>query len=124
MTRPGEKQEQELTINKMVSDSYRIAEVHGWHERSTSVAERLCLTHSEVSEALEDYRCGREVNVIYYEDLKVNHSKPCGIPIELADVIIRIADFCGVYKVDLEEAIRVKQKYNENRPRLHGGKKL
>jgi NTP pyrophosphatase (non-canonical NTP hydrolase) len=34
----------------------------------------------------------------------VTHKKPCGIPSELADVVIRVADFCGHHKLVLSPA--------------------
>lgn len=51
-------------------------------------------------------------------------SKPEGVPIELADVIIRVADMCGRYGIDLEAALRIKQVFNRTRPRKHGGKAI
>ena len=49
--------------------------------------------------------------------------KPEGIPIELADVIIRVLDLCGRYGIDIEAAIREKHAYNLTREHRHGGKK-
>lgn len=114
----------EITINRLVSDSYQVSEYNGWHSIAASLPDRLCLIHSEVSEALEEFRSGRAFDEVYYEDLHTKFPKPCGIPIEMADIVIRAADFCGVYNIDLQEAIRIKQAYNKTRPQLHGGKKL
>lgn len=50
--------------------------------------------------------------------------KPCGIPSELADVIIRALHFAGKHKIDIENAVREKTHFNECRPYLHGGKVL
>lgn len=50
--------------------------------------------------------------------------KPIGIAVELADVLIRIADTCGRYNIPLEEALKLKLAYNKTRPHRHGGKKL
>lgn len=50
-------------------------------------------------------------------------NKPEGIPIELADCIIRILDYCGKEGIDIEEAIKIKHEYNLTRPYRHGGKK-
>ena len=50
-------------------------------------------------------------------------AKPYGIPVELADVIIRVMDICGHYGIDLESAMLAKHEYNESREHRHGGKK-
>lgn len=39
---------------------------------------------------------------IRYEHEKRILGKPCGIPSELADVVIRILDICGLYEWDIE----------------------
>ena len=39
---------------------------------------------------------------------------------ELADAVIRIADICGRYDIDLAFAIREKMAYNATRPAMHG----
>lgn len=49
--------------------------------------------------------------------------KPEGIPIELADAIIRILDYCGYAGIDIDAAISQKHEYNKSRPYRHGGKK-
>lgn len=46
--------------------------------------------------------------------------KPCGIPSEMADVIIRVLHFCGKHGIDIEQAVREKMIYNESRPIKHG----
>ena len=58
---------------------------------------------------------GRDFKEIYYED----GNKPCGIPSELADVVIRVLDFCGGKNIDLEKIILEKMEYNESRPYKH-----
>lgn len=51
-------------------------------------------------------------------------AKPEGIPIELADILIRIADTCGARGINLTEALRLKMAYNKTRPTRHGDKSL
>ena len=41
---------------------------------------------------------------------------------ELADICIRIADYCGYRNIDLGAAILAKMDYNATRPHMHGGK--
>ena len=106
-------------ISKLVQEAYQNAVQHGWHSEDRSFGDIIALMHSELSEALEDYRKKREFTEIYYEN-----DKPCGIPTELADVVIRVFDACGKYGIDLENAIKIKMEYNESRPFKHGGKKI
>lgn len=142
--------ETHMTIKQLIADSFRIAKEKGWFDTEKSVGEDIALMHSELSEVLEDFRAGRGVTEIYYETnvisekwidflrasipstvldpvlsvLEYSEPKPCGIPIELADVVIRIFDFCGRHGIDLESAIKLKMEYNSTRPYRHGGKKL
>lgn len=46
--------------------------------------------------------------------------KMCGIPSELADVIIRVLHFAGKHGIDIEEAVNTKSNYNSSRPFKHG----
>lgn len=70
------------------------------------VAQKLCLTHSEVSEAMEGHRKG----------LPDDHlpSRPM-IEVELADAVIRIFDLAGALNLDLGGAIAEKLAYNAQR---------
>lgn len=114
-----------MQINDLVQEVYGTACAKGWWDEERSFPELIALCHSELSEALEDYRNGFAPAKMYYEeDPKSEKGKPCGIPSELADVVIRIMDMCGHYNIDLEKAILEKMEYNQHRPRRHGGKKL
>ena len=99
-----------------MSDRNRAATVSYTH---LDVYKRQALIHSEVSEALEEYRNGRLPTEVYTG----NNGKPEGIPIELADVIIRVLDYCGYAGIDIDAAISQKHEYNRTRPYRHGGKK-
>lgn len=70
-------------------------------------AEKLCLIHSEISEAMEGHRKG-------LMDDKLPH-RPM-IEVELADAVIRIADLAGALGLDLGGAIAEKMAFNANRP--------
>lgn len=95
------------SIPEIVKQIHQNAVEKGWWDKERSLAETLTLLHSEASEAVEDYRNGKGYNVVWYED----GVKPCGIPTELADILIRIFDFCGRYDLGErleDEVIRLK----------------
>ena len=111
-----------MNINDAVKASYENARDHGWHDQERSIGDLICLMHSELSEALEEPRNGKSPTEVYYNDAKPD--KPEGIPVELADCVIRIFDFCGLHGIDLEEILRIKMEYNATRPYRHGGKHI
>ncbi|MEK3658224.1 hypothetical protein NSQ29_01515 [Paenibacillus sp. FSL F4-0236] len=125
------------TINHFVNEAHCNAVDKGWWEEDRSFGEIIALIHSEASEALEDFRNGKKPVEAWYEakDKDTGHKavslvqhtpywKPCGIPSELADIVIRVFDACGRYAIDLEQAINEKMAYNATRPQRHGGKVL
>lgn len=67
---------------------------------------KLCLIHSEISEAMEGDRKS-------LQDDKLPH-RPAR-EVELADALIRIYDLAGAYNLDIEGALVEKMKYNLTR---------
>jgi NTP pyrophosphatase (non-canonical NTP hydrolase) len=108
-----------MTINEMVKCVHENAKDHGWHDGKRTPTELLCLIHSEVSEVLEEIRMGEPL-----DKNRIVSGKPEGVPSELADIVIRVADMCGLYGIDLDAAIVEKMAYNKTRPFRHGGKTL
>lgn len=110
-----------------------------------AITEKLDLIHSEISEALEEIRKGRDPLEIYYsstiktpEGEIVSHYKeqeweivdgvrrpllkPEGFMVELADAVIRIGDLAFLLGADLEGSVAEKHDYNRTRPYKHGKK--
>lgn len=127
-----------MNLNQWRDEIHKNAVEHGWWDEPRTFGEIIALFHSELSEALEEYRKGQKPHEIYanyvgeknvykleYGDvIQTAGYKPEGIPIELADCIIRILDYCGKEGIDIEEAVRIKHEYNKTRPYRHGGKKI
>lgn len=107
-------------LNELTQQIHQNAVEHGWWDEPRTFGEIIALCHSELSEALEEYRNRRLPTEVYIG----NNGKPEGIPIELADAIIRILDYCGYAGIDIDAAISQKHEYNKSRPYRHGGKVL
>lgn len=108
-------------LNLLSSLIWQINEDKGWHEKERRFDGDIALIHSEASEALEHWRNERHLTEIFYTEDKPN--KPDGIPIELADIIIRALHLAAIHKIDIEAAMKLKLEYNTTRSHRHGGKK-
>lgn len=105
----------DLTIAEMCERAHETSKSKGWWEEDRNDAEMIALMHSELSEALEALRKpGPSEKLEGFSALEE----------ELADVLIRIGDFCQARGVRLTAAVRAKDEYNRSRPHRHGGKKF
>ena len=114
-----------MNIDELMDQAYEITESKGFWDESNgprNKAEMIALMHSELSEALEEIRDPNHYDdVIYYSsNVGDGNRKPEGVAVELADVMIRIADFCAGFGIPLELALEVKLKYNKKREYKHG----
>lgn len=136
-----------MSLEELTREIHQNAVEHGWWEEDRSFGEIVALCHSELSEALEEYRAGRPMEwkkclanepegkellycghkgkagcELHGEECSCRSEKPEGIAVEMADCIIRILDWCGREGVDIERIILEKHEYNKTRPYRHGGK--
>lgn len=113
-----------MKISELVQVAYKNAVAKGFYDNEgVTFGDRIALCHSELSEALEAFRM-TGLEGVANNIPRTPNGKPEGVPSELADVVIRIADMCGAYSIDLEAAIVEKVAFNATRPYRHGGKKL
>lgn len=138
-----------MEIKDAIAEAHNTAVEKGFWKEDWNLGEKLMLITSELGEALEAVRTGKEVNRAQF-DLETqeaweNFSTKSTTPItleeysnvfvesfkknikdsfedELADAAIRLFDLAGKMNVDLDFHIRKKMDYNKTRERLHGKK--
>lgn len=106
-----------MEIKDLQREIHQIAKDKGWYDIQRSFGDIISLIHSELSEALEEYRNRHPLG-----ETRIENGKPEGVPVEMADAIIRILDWAESEDVDMEAVIRMKVGYNKTRPHRHGGK--
>ena len=132
-------------LNTLATAIFENAKKKGWYDngKAQNIGERIALIHSECSEALEADREDRYTNYTNKHDKNLMNISVEGvlrlIPMyfkedfevyikdtfedEMADIIIRVLDMCALKNIDIEAHIQAKMRYNELRPKQHGGKK-
>lgn len=120
-----------MALALMQQEVMDVNEEKGWYERDRTFGEDVALLHSEVSEALEEFRdYGFAAREEHYDvhciepDVCQCTPKPLGVGSEMADVFIRLLDTCGRRGIDLFAEYERKMAFNKTRPYRHGGKAL
>lgn len=125
-----------MTFNDWAKEIHENAVAHGWWDEERSFGEIVALCHSELSEALEEYRDHKpmayQVQSYGIVEGRIEEdpekwfpaSKLEGIATEMIDCMIRILDWCGKEGVDVDTILAAKHAYNKTRSYRHNGKRL
>lgn len=104
-----------VVMTGIQKEIHKTAVEKGFWEGERNDGEAIALMHQELSEALDGLRDGNPV------------SEKIGAPFtqveeEMADLVIRVMDFCAGRGHHLPEAILAKMAYNLGREYKHGRK--
>lgn len=111
-----------MTLNELAKYTHTTHKARGWWDREDVKYEdltndqrlllraaKLLMTHSEISEATEELRCG-----LNRMDPKLPTLR--AFDVEIVDALIRLLDLAGEMKIDLDDIWAQKEAYNLWRP--------
>lgn len=128
-------------LNAFAAEVHKNAVAHGWWDNNPSFAETALMCHSEISEAVDEYRndmpmcyvmkktcaeCPDYPAGAHYMETDMSkwtpEDKPEGVAVEMADCMIRLLDWFAANGLDVEAILLAKHAYNRGRSYRHGGK--
>lgn len=101
-----------MNWNEFAQEVHQNAVEHGWWDRPITFGDIVSLCHSEISEALEEFRAGRPM--VYFVETngfvvtamdERQGEKLEGIAVELADCVLRILDWMGKEGISPEDSM-------------------
>lgn len=115
-------------LMRLKEKCWEVAEEKGWHDVPRTFGDLISLCHSELSEALEEFRkhgLDPEKMIYFIPATKtMKPKKPEGIAVELADLLIRVFDMARELHIPLALALDIKLDYNKTREYRHGNKRI
>ncbi len=125
-----------MNWNEFAAEVHQLAVDHGWWDPKPSFADIVVMCHSELSEAVEEYRGGRPMvwhvctrmaeqkgacspgphnaeicEMAAYPDQKEEcqfyHPKPEGVAVEMGDCILRILDVLAEAGVNIDRQLKL-----------------
>lgn len=117
-------------LNELAHQIHRNAVEKGFYDNPLPVPTLLMLVVSELGEAVEADRTGKRADLKHFNFLLEQYPNKFTnvfennikntMEDELADTIIRLLDICAAMKIDIDEHIRLKMRYNSGRAHKHG----
>lgn len=115
-------------LNQYAKAIHEIAIDQGYWDNGHSFHYTIANAMAELGEALSEQRDANPA--LYYKDanglpttdiaFQPVNAKPYGVGVELVDCMIWLMDYMAFMKIDIDEIMRRKVRYNATRGYLHG----